>query len=138
MLTGCASSYGRTSISAKEAHYARTVAHALERPQAFERVERALERSYDDFEGVLKARRPEEFSLLLEPTVGYRTGGPMGPARRSTYTLSVVAREGTVELAFELGREMETGYFAPEDAIPYIRFDFDAIVARVEKAVREP
>lgn len=137
-LVACASSYGRTALPASEAHYERSISHELPRAVAFARLDGALETSTGNLQKVLSSRQPETFSMLLEPTVAYRTGGPMGPTRHARYTLKVSVGERSIDFSFDLGPERETGHFAPEDAIPYIRNDFDQVVGAVERAVRTP
>lgn len=134
-LAACANSYGRPSLPPSEAHYARTLSHELARDAAFERALRGLEKSYDDWPKVLTLKVPGAGTLQVESTAGYRTGGPMGPDRHSKYTLKVVVKDHAIDLAFDLGSEVETPEFAPEAAIPYIRFHFDEVVENVESAL---
>lgn len=135
---GCIGAYGRTSLPPSEALYERKLTHRLPPELAFARVESGLRSAFDDLSKVQKERDPRGRALRLASTVAYRTGGPTGPTRRSTYELQIIVREELVEMRFELGPEEETGHYAPESAIPYIRNDFDQIARALEKELERP
>lgn len=134
LLLGC-SSTPRSSISPEESHYARTVPHQLERGVAFGRVERALGESYKNLSKVLRTKKPDAGTFVLEPTVTYKAGGPMGEMQHARYTLEVVVRDASVDLVFDLGPDVATGGWAPASEIPYIRASFDEVVGNVEKTL---
>lgn len=133
-VVGCLKT-GRTSIPYEESHYEREVAHELAPEVAFERVEGALARSYQDWPRLLETKDRKEGQLLLKPKVSYRTGGPMGTVHHAPYTLAITVRKGTISLAFDLQKDPASDQWAPTEAIPYIRHDFDAVVSNVEDAV---
>lgn len=129
---------GRTSIPPQEMNYQRTVDHQLGRGVAFQRVEVALTRSFEDLPKVLDSKEPKSGTFLLTSSVSYMTGGPMGEANHAPYTLAIAVSDTKVDLTFELGPDKASGMWAPSDAIPYIRHDFDAVVTNVEEALAPP
>lgn len=138
LATGCVSAYGRTSLPPSEALYERRLPHPLAPELAFVRVERGLKSAYQDHAPLVQERDADGRTLRLTSTVAYRTGGPTGPTRRSSYTLTIAVHEELALLRFELGAEQETKYFAPESAIPYIRNDFDQIARAIAKELEKP
>ncbi len=135
---GCASAYGRTSLPPSEALYERTLTHRLAPELAFLRIERGLQSAFRHHSQFVRERDSAARTLRLSSTVAYRTGGPTGPTRHSTYELKIVVREELVAMRFELGPEEETGHYAPESAIPYIRSDFDQIAGALAKELERP
>lgn len=126
---------GRTSIPPEESHHERTLQHQLGRTVAFQKVELGLKKSFKDLPKVLESKDPKGGKLQLKPTVSYMTGGPMGEANHARYTLAIVVTDAKVDLTFDLGPDEASGKWAPSDAIPYIRHDFDAVVTNVEEAL---
>lgn len=135
-LLGCIST-ARKSIPREESHYARSVPHQLERAVAFQRVERALTESYEDLPQVLRAKKPDGGTFLLEPIVTYRKGGPMGEVQHARYSLEIVVHDSNVGLVFELGPDVAGGGWAPAAEIPYIHRSFDQVVENVEKTLTQ-
>ena len=133
-FTGCLKT-GRSSIPRSESHYEQSVQHTLPLDVATRRVEVSLAKSYRDLPKVLRKKSPAEGTFLLEPKVSYRTGGPMGTVHHAPYTLAIAVREKTIELVFDLQKDPSTNEWAPSEAIPYIRHDFDTVVTNVEDAV---
>lgn len=133
-LVGCLKT-GRSSIPHSESHYEQSVQHTLTLDIAAKRVEAALEKSYADLPKVLRKKSLKEGTFLLEPKVSYRTGGPMGAVHHAPYTLAISVHEKTIDLVFDLKKDPSSGEWAPSEAIPYIRHDFDAVVSNVEDAI---
>jgi hypothetical protein len=133
-LVGCLKT-GRSSIPRGESHYEQSVQHALPLDAAAKRVEVALTKSYSDLPKVLRKKSQKEGTFLLEPKVSYRTGGPMGAVHHAPYTLAIAVHEKTVDLVFDLQKDPSSGEWAPSEAIPYIRHDFDVVVSNVEDAL---
>jgi hypothetical protein len=136
-LVGCLKT-GRSSIPRSESHYEQSVQHVLAQNIAVARVEAALAKSYTDLPKVLRNKSRKEGTFLLEPKVSYRTGGPMGAVHHAPYTLAIAVHEKTIDLVFDLQKDSASGEWAPSEAIPYIRHDFDAVVSNVEDAVAKP
>jgi len=133
-LTSCTNT-GRTSIPREESHYERVIEHQLGSKAAFERVGHGLSTSYPDLAKVLRDKAPDKGTYLLEPTVTYRTGGPMGTVHHAPYTLLIVTGDAKVELTFDLQQDKASGEWAPEAAIPYVRHDFDVVVMNIDDAL---
>lgn len=133
-LVGCLKT-GRSSIPRSESHYEQSVQHALPLDTAVKRIEVALAKSYTDLPKVLRKKSLEEGTFLLEPKVSYRTGGPMGAVHHAPYTLAIAVHERTIDLVFDLEKDPSSGEWAPSEAIPYIRHDFDTVVSNVEDAI---
>lgn len=133
-LVGCLKT-GRSSIPRSESHYEDSVQHELALDVAAQRVDAALARSFKDLSKVLRKKSLKEGTFLLEPRVSYRTGGPLGTIHHAPYTLAIAVREKSIDLVFDLQKDSASGEWAPSEAIPYIRHDFDNVVSSIEDAV---
>ncbi len=133
LLLGCSSTPrsrhqpGRIALRADRAASARARRRVRTRPSA------ALGESYKNLSKVLRTKKPDAGTFVLEPTVTYKAGGPMGEMQHARYTLEVVVRDASVDLVFDLGPDVATGGWAPASEIPYIRASFDEVVGNVER-----